>query len=99
MGLVTLSFVAFQPTRPGDFEFFVTLERTPDDLSTEQRRALCLASVPTLLAATSNPRGDGVAAAASSLPYILSDREISLIEAKRKAMLRVRGARRFLRRR
>lgn len=99
MGLVTLSFVAFQPTRPGDFEFFVTLERTPDDLSTEQRRALCLASVPTLLAATSNPRGDGVAAAASSLPYILSDREISLIEAKRKAMLRVRGAKRFLRRR
>jgi SAM-dependent methyltransferase len=100
MGLVTLSFVAFRPTQPGDFEFFVTLERADDGLPLEQRRAFCLASVPTLPSATSKPLVGGVTAGASSLPhYILSDREIALIEAKRKAMARMRAAKRFIRRR
>jgi len=71
-----------------------------DGLSPEQRRAFCLYSVPTLPSATSKPLVGGVTAGASSIPhYILSDREIALIEAKRKAMARMRAAKRFVRRR
>jgi SAM-dependent methyltransferase len=100
MGLVTMSFVAFRPTQPGDFEFFVTLERPDDDLSPEQRRAWCLASVPALPSATSQSRVGGVPAGApSGPPYVLSEREVALIEAKRKAMARARAAKRFMRRR
>jgi hypothetical protein len=97
---VTMSFVAFRPTQPGDFEFFVTLERPDDDLSPEQRRASCLASVPALPSATSQSRVGGVPAGApSGPPYVLSEREVALIEAKRKAMARARAAKRFMRRR
>ena len=100
MGLVDLPFVAFRPTQPGDFEFFVTLGRADDDLSPEQRRARCLASVPTLPSATSKAPGNGVDSAASSLSHCVpSDRERALIEAKRKAMASIRAAGRFRRRR
>lgn len=92
MRLVTLPFVAYRPTQPGDFEFFVTLERADDDLTPEEIRARCLASIPSLPSATSKSPGNGVAAAASSLPrYVLSERELALIEAKRKAMASIRA--------
>ena len=100
MDLVTLFFVAFRPTQPGDFEFFVTLERPPDGLTTEQRRALCLGSVPDVSSEISAPNGGALATAASSgHAYVLSDREIALIDAKRKAMDRMRAAKQRLRRR
>lgn len=100
MDLVTMSFVAFEPTKPGDFEFFVTLERPPDGLSPEQVRTLCLASVPTLPGASTTPAHHGSAAATtSSANYVLSDREIALIDTKRKAMAGIRGATARLKRR
>lgn len=100
MGLVDMPFVAFRPTQPGDFEFFVTLERADDELSPEQRRARCLASVPIRPTTTSRQPGNGVGSERSSLSHVmLSDRERALIEAKRKAMASIRAAARFTRRR
>ena len=100
MDLVTLFFVAFRPTQPGDFEFFVTLERPPDGLTTDQRRALCLGSVPIVASEASTPPSGGLATAASSgHAYVLSDREIALIDVKRKAINRMRAAKQRLRRR
>jgi SAM-dependent methyltransferase len=98
MGLVTLPFVAFRPTQHGDFEFFVTLERPHDDVSPEQRQAVCLASVPTLPSASTSPVCID-AGASSSSRYVLSNREIALIDTKRKAMASIRAAARLTRRR
>ncbi len=100
MDLVTLSFVAFRPTRPGDFEFFVTFERADGDLSQAERRARCLGSVPAIPSAAAQPSGTDVAARTSSVSrYVLSDREVALVEAKRKAMAKIRTAARVARRR
>jgi SAM-dependent methyltransferase len=99
MGLVDLPFVAFRPTQPGGFEFFATLERAEEDLSPEQRRARCLASVPTLPPATAKAPSIGDSAASPLSPFMVSDRERALIEAKRKAMATIRAAGRFRRRR
>ncbi len=96
MGFVTLPFLAFTRTAPGDVEFFVTFEKAGEDLSPEQLRAQCLASVPSVPAAMSTSSSGGATASAWSLSrYILSDREIAFIEAKRKAMARIRQAAQF----
>ena len=93
MGLVTLPFVAFEPTKAGDFEFFVTLERPADGLSPDEVRSLCLASVPTLPGAATRKKSRGATAtASSSAHYVLSQRETALIDTKRKAMAGIRGA-------
>ncbi len=93
MGVVNLRFVAFWPTQVGDFEFFVTLERLADDLSPQQRRELCQASVPALPSAESNRPVNGVASSAARVTgVVLSERELAIIEAKRRVMARVRSA-------
>jgi len=100
MDLVSMPFVAYRPTQPGDFEFFVTLERLSDDLSAEERRARCLASVPALRGASGESNGHGTAAASSShSQYFLSDRETALIDTKRKAMAGIRNTAARLKRR
>jgi SAM-dependent methyltransferase len=90
LDLVHLRVVAFRPTQPWDFEFFVTLERVGDDLSPAERRALCLASIPTIAAAA--PADSNGAAAVSDPAMVLSEKELTLIGAKRWLMARVRGA-------
>lgn len=96
MGFVNLRFVAFWPTQAGDFEFFVTLERLADDLSREQRSEQCMASVPALPPAKSNPLRNGVATSAAPdtgiTDILVSPLERRLIEAKRWLMARVRSA-------
>jgi SAM-dependent methyltransferase len=100
MDLVTMPFVAFRTTQPGEFEFFVTFEKPPDGLSPEELRALCLDSVPTLPGATTRSAPRSTAATSSSVSsYVLSDREVAVIDMKRKAMASIRGGAARLKRR
>lgn len=99
MEIITMPFVAFRPTRPGEHEFFVTLERLSDEIPSAQCRDLCLASLKQLPASGTSTNA-GLLATASSVPgYVLSDREVAMIEAKRRTLARIRGAVRFRRRR
>jgi hypothetical protein len=100
MGLVDLRFVAYSPTQVGDFEFFATLERLADDLPPEERRERCLASLPGLppAAAPTPSTNGGRAVVEPSAAIILSERERTLIEVKRRVMAGIRSVgRRFSR--
>jgi SAM-dependent methyltransferase len=88
--MVGLRFVAFRPTQPWEFEFFVTMERLPDNLSPERRAELCLASVPVLPQATTSRRLGTSAAADQAIA--LSDLEYALLLRKRWFMARIRTA-------
>jgi SAM-dependent methyltransferase len=91
MGLVTLTFVSFTPTQPGDIEFYVTMERGPDGLPPDERKARALASLPDVSGVAAKEAGIGMATSASGTRVVLSARELSLINAKRKVMAAARS--------
>lgn len=107
LGLVDLRFVSFTPTRPGDFEFFVTLERPASDESAEESLQKNLASVPFIpppaWTADAPPiTGNGAHSSSAdrhARPMLVSDREQRLLELKRSTLLRARSTVARLRRR
>jgi hypothetical protein len=77
----------------------VTFERAPDGLSPEELQTLCLASLPTLPEATTRSAPRAAATSSSVSSYVLSDREVAVIDMKRKAMASIRGGASRLKRR
>jgi hypothetical protein len=70
---------AFHPTEPGSVEFHVSLRRLPDELSSDERSARQHQSL-VALPRPDRRAGDG-----------LSDAEIRLVAAKRRAMAALRN--------
>lgn len=86
-GLTSFRVAAFTETLPNELEFMCALERLPrtldGDAARDERRTLQLASLPAL-----GQRGPGPGPGTSVM--VLSDREVSLVEAKRRAAAAVR---------
>jgi SAM-dependent methyltransferase len=80
LGWLDVRVAAFAPTPVNSLEFFVSLERLPDGLDDDARRALQLESLPSL--------ADVGRPAATAMP--VSDRERRLLEIKRGALSRAR---------
>lgn len=107
LGLLDLRFISFTPTRHGDFEFFVTLQRPPSGESAEESLQQNLASVPFIptpapTADAPQVTGNGADLSPADLdahPMLVSDREQRLLELKRSTLLRARSTVARLRRR
>lgn len=89
LGLLDLRIASFMPTPVNFLEFYVSLERLPDGLTPEERRASQLRSLPELSVPPAAPRhtpGD----------FTVSDHERRLVETKRRALEKLRqGVGRF----
>jgi hypothetical protein len=99
LGLIDYRIEAFHPSVWGTIEFRVVLEKLPDSMPADERRAVQLASIPSsfddpvpAIAAAPAPS----TASAEPLPegvvsIDVSTREQSLIEAKRRAIEKARA--------
>jgi hypothetical protein len=78
LGLTSFRVASFTPTLPNELEFFCALERLPRAMSPDDRQAAQLASLDTAeVTASGSANGTHVMA--------LSEREVRLVEAKRRA--------------
>jgi SAM-dependent methyltransferase len=102
LGLIDYRIATFHPSVWGTIEFRVVLEKLPDSMSADERRAAQLASIPTSIddpVPAFTPAGTGSPSASASpepLPdgvvtIDVSTREQSLIEAKRRAVEKARS--------
>lgn len=83
LGLTSFRVADFTPTLPNDLEFFCALERLPRSLLPEERTKAQLASLP---AADDHYRPDGTQV------MVLSEREVRLVESKRRMATTARRA-------
>jgi SAM-dependent methyltransferase len=97
LDLLPFRFASFHPTPPFDLEFICTLERLGDDLAAAERRELQRRSLPTV--------DDGFEALDDSapppgtVPMLVSPKEASLLERKRRVLTAARSGLAAVRRR
>ena len=88
LDLVSFRVAAFHPTPFNSLEFYVTLERLSDDMDPDERRRVCLDSLPTSLEDTLPPPSaqSPVATDDGRLLLHVSDREARMLELKRRLL-------------
>jgi hypothetical protein len=85
IGLTSFRVVDFAPTVPKELEFFCALERLPRAMTAQERSAAQLESLPSL-------EGAKVRLDDGTQVMVLSEREVRLVEVKRRAASAVRRA-------